>query len=239
MQQVIEEQEEVQKFERISNDWWLNEKSFHLLHKINPIRINYIRKALLQHKNIVDLQNIKILDVGCGGGLVSIPLAKLGAKVTALDAGAKNIQTAKDYAKNLKLPNIEFICESIENYNNHQEVYDVVLCLELIEHVEDQNLLLQKLSSYLKKGGILVLSTITKTYLSWFLSIVMAENILRLLPRNTHDYKKFITPIKIKTQLECNNIQILDIKGLMCDINQKWYLSQQIFSNFLLTAIKV
>jgi 2-polyprenyl-6-hydroxyphenyl methylase/3-demethylubiquinone-9 3-methyltransferase len=140
-------EKEVAKFDNLSADWWLSSKSFDLLHQINPLRINYIRKTILHHKKLLDLSKLKILDVGCGGGLASIPLAKVGANITGIDAGINNIKTAKDYALELELENAKFICSSIENYQSNSETYDVIICLEMTEQVEDQENLLVKIKS--------------------------------------------------------------------------------------------
>ena len=229
--------EEIAKFDKISDDWWLGNTSFDLLHQINPIRLNYIRKAIFTYKKLLDLKHLKILDVGCGGGLLSIPLAKLGAQVTALDGGVNNIKIARDKALESNIDNINFICAPIENHDDNEK-YDVIICLEMIEHVDDQNMLLKKLSHILKPNGLFILSTLNKTYLSWFLSIYMAENIVSLLPKHTHDYEKFIKPEKISQVLEQCNVILKDIKGLMWHPVRKWHVSNQIIANYILTAQK-
>lgn len=230
---------EIEKFNDISSDWWLGNKSFDLLHQINPIRINYIRKSIFTYQGLLKFNQLQILDIGCGGGLVSIPLAKIGAQVTALDGGINNIEIAEDKAKEFDLNNIEFICKPIELYEEKGKKYDVVICLEMIEHVADQVMLLEKLSYFLKPNGLLIISTLNKTYLSWFLSIYMAENVLNLLPKNTHDYNNFIIPEEITRLLNKYNLMVKESRGINWNPAQGWHVSNQVVANYILTAQKV
>ena len=187
--------EEIDKFSKLADEWWDPSGKFAPLHKFNPIRQEYIINEISKNFDInIDnpssLEKLKILDVGCGGGLLCEPLARLGAKVTGIDASEKNIEIAKAHARKGNI-NINYICTSPEKVN---ENYDVILCMEVVEHVEDLDFFYKSCSKLLKKNGIIFFATINKTIKSYLLAILGAEYVLRWLPIGTHDWKKFVKP---------------------------------------------
>ena len=190
---------EIDKFSKMADEWWNPEGKFKPLHKFNPIRIQYIKENLIRHfkikKKKIPLKNLKILDIGCGGGLLSEPISRLGAKVTGIDASKKNIKIANAHLKKSKLK-INYICSSPENLKT-KEKFDAILNMEIIEHVEDVELFIKKSSELLKKGGLMFVATLNKTLKSYIFAIVGAEYILRWLPIGTHEWEKFIEPYKL------------------------------------------
>jgi len=190
---------EIQKFSKIANEWWDPEGKFKPLHKFNPIRIKYIKDNIIQNFKIksknVPLKSLNILDIGCGGGLLSEPMCRLGGNVTAIDASKKNIDVAKFHSKENKLK-IEYLCASPEKLKINKK-FDVVLNMEVVEHVEDINLFLNKSSQLLKSNGLMFVATLNKTLESYIFAIVGAEYILRWLPIGTHEWDKFVEPSKL------------------------------------------
>ncbi|MEY3197288.1 MAG: bifunctional 2-polyprenyl-6-hydroxyphenol methylase/3-demethylubiquinol 3-O-methyltransferase UbiG, partial [Pseudomonadota bacterium] len=198
---------EVEKFTSIAESWWETEGPFKTLHEINPTRMEYICSQIREHKTI---DNLKILDVGCGGGIVSIPLARLGAKVTGIDAGKENIEVAKKYASSqgLKIDYQNILLEDIK------EEYDVILCLEIIEHIDDLDKFFKSVSANLKPGGLIICSTLNRTLKGLALGIIAAEYILRWVPQGTHNFNKFVKPSELNDFLEKNAIKVIDISGM-------------------------
>ena len=204
---------EIDKFSKMADEWWNPEGKFKPLHKFNPIRIQYIKENLISHfkikKKKIPLKNIKILDIGCGGGLLSEPMSRLGAKVTGIDASEKNIKIANAHLKKSKLK-INNICSSPEKLKT-KERFDVILNMEIVEHVEDVELFIRKSSELLKKSGLMFVATLNKTLKSYIFAIVGAEYILSWLPIGTHEWDKFIEPYKLieygkKNSLKLNKI---------------------------------
>ena len=181
--------EEIDKFSKIAEEWWDPEGKFKPLHIFNPLRIKYIKDSIIKHFNIkkkkLPLSGLNILDIGCGGGLIAEPMSRLGANITGIDASEKNIKIAKAHLKKSKLK-INYKCASPENFNQ-KEKFDIILNLEIIEHVEDVELFLEKSSKLLKKDGLMFVATINKTLKSYLFAIIGAEYILRWLPIGTHD----------------------------------------------------
>ncbi len=218
------------KFSALSSHWWDVNGPFRILHEINPVRLTYIFEKIGGN-----LPNLNILDVGCGGGLISIPLARSGAKVTAIDASKENIQAAQLHAaeKNIK---INFICTTAEE---HKGQYDVVLCLELVEHVDNLDEFVYNLTRLAKPGGLIIFSTLNRTVKSYLLAIGAAEYILGWVPAGTHNFAKFIKPSALTKLLENNNITVSDIKGMSYNIiNGSWGLSDDVNVNYFLSGIK-
>ena len=187
---------EIKKFNKLAAEWWDPEGSFKPLHKFNPIRIKYIKESIINYFNIkakkLPLKNINILDIGCGGGLISVPIKKLGANVVGIDASLKNIQVAKSYSKKNKLK-IKYICSSPEKLKIKKK-FDVILILEIVEHVDDIDFFINQSSKFLKKNGLMFIATLNKTLKSYLFAIVGAEYILKWLPIGTHDWEKFVRP---------------------------------------------
>ena len=233
--------EEIEKFSKIAEEWWDPEGKFKPLHKFNPIRISYIKENIIEtfkiHEKVKPLKNIKILDVGCGGGLLSEPMSRLGAEVTAIDASNKNINVAKLHAKTSNL-NINYICTSPEKLK-FENKFDVILNMEIVEHVEDVSFFLKSCSNLLKKNGIMFVATLNKTLKSYVFAIVGAEYILRWLPIGTHEWEKFIKPDDLKNILKKNNLELNRLDGMKFNIlTDKWRISSDKSINYIAMFIK-
>ena len=232
---------EIEKFSQIAEEWWNPTGKFKPLHKFNPIRISYIKNNIIKTFKIKNkkkpLKKISILDVGCGGGLLSEPMTRLGANVVGLDASNKNINVAKIHAvkNNLK---IKYLCASPENYKTTNK-FDVILNMEIIEHVEDVDFFLKSCSKLLKKNGIMFVATLNKTLKSYLFAILGAEYVLRWLPIGTHEWDKFVKPDELIKILEKYNLNLDEISGLQFDlIRDLWELSSDNSVNYIAKFIK-
>ena len=228
---------EIDKFSKIANEWWDPEGKFKPLHKFNPIRIQYIKENITKHFNInkknLPLRNLKILDIGCGGGLLSEPMSRLGAKVTGIDASEKNIKIANAHLKKSKLK-INYICASPESLKTTKEQFDVILNMEIVEHVEDVELFIKKSSELLKKKGLMFVATLNKTLKSYIFAIVGAEYILRWLPIGTHEWEKFVEPSKLIEYAKRNSLKLEKINGMKFNpLNNKWNISEDRSVNYI------
>ena len=228
---------EIDKFSKIANEWWDPEGKFKPLHKLNPIRIQYIKENITKHFNInkknLPLRNLKILDIGCGGGLLSEPMSRLGAKVTGIDASEKNIKIANAHLKKSKLK-INYICASPESLKTTKEQFDVILNMEIVEHVEDVELFIKKSSELLKKKGLMFVATLNKTLKSYIFAIVGAEYILRWLPIGTHEWEKFVEPSKLIEYGKRNSLKLEKINGMKFNpLNNKWNISEDKSVNYI------
>jgi len=232
--------DEVKKFTDISNAWWDQEGPFKQLHLMNRVRIPYIKNILFQ-QSISDgqfLNGLRIIDVGCGGGILSIPLSKLGASVTGLDASIENIAIANHYAKN-NGHNIDYVHSTIEEFVVKKS-YDVVCALEIVEHVADVNLFLESVVSTIRPGGIIFVSTINQTLKSYAQAILIAEYALRIVPVGTHKWSKFIKPSTIAEIFADNNMQLIDMKGMKLNIfMNEWYLDDNVDVNYIMAFKKI
>ena len=233
---------EIEKFSKLAKDWWNPEGKFRPLHLFNPVRIKFIKEKLIDHFKLNSnsqkpLEKLKILDMGSGGGLLCEPLNRLGAKVTGIDASKNNIEVAKLHAKEMSL-NIEYIHSSPENINLKNQ-FDVVLILEVVEHVLDVNLFIEKCSQLIKKNGIMFVSTINKNLKSYAFAILGAEYILRWLPIGTHHWDKFLTPQDLKNIAEKNSLTADEIVGIKYNIfSKKWSKSRDTSVNYISTFLK-
>ena len=232
---------EIEKFSKIAEEWWNPNGKFKPLHKFNPIRISYIKEDIiktfkLDHKKS-PLKNIKILDIGCGGGLLSEPMCRLGAKVTGIDASEKNINVAKLHAKKNNLK-IDYTCTSPEKLKNTIK-FDVILNMEIVEHVEDLNLFLKSCAKLLKKNGIMFVATLNKTLKSYIFAIVGAEYVLRWLPIGTHEWDKFVKPNELISIQKKNNLNIDRLDGMKFNLlTDKWNISSDKSVNYIAKFIK-
>ena len=233
---------EIEKFSKLAKDWWNPEGKFRPLHLFNPVRIKFIKEKLIYHYKLNSnkgkpLEKLRILDIGSGGGLLCEPLYRLGANVTGIDASNKNIEVAKLHAKEMGL-NIKYIHSSPENINFKNE-FDVILCMEVVEHVSNINLFIQKCSSLVKKNGIIFISTINKNLKSYAFAILGAEYILRWLPIGTHDWDKFLTPKDLEN-ISINHALRLDVTvGMKYNLFfKKWSISADTSVNYISTFLK-
>ena len=227
---------EIEKFSKIAAEWWNPNGKFKPLHKFNPIRIKYIKDNIIKKFNLNSsnkpLKTINILDIGCGGGLLSEPMSRLGASVVGIDASKKNIEVAKFHAKKNKLK-INYICASPEILKI-QKKFDVILSMEIVEHVEDINFFIKKSSELLKKNGLMFIATLNKTLKSYIFAIVGAEYILRWLPIGTHDWNKFIKPDELIKVTKINNLKLEKLDGINFDLlTNEWNLSSNNSVNYI------
>ena len=222
--------EEIEKFNLLAHKWWDPTSEFKPLHEINPLRLNFIKSS-------VNLKGKKVLDVGCGGGILSESIANAGADVTGIDQGDKVIQIAKLHAKESGVK-IKYKHINIEDfYKNTDERFDVITCLEMLEHVPDPNSIINTCSKLLKPGGKIFFSTINKNLKAFLFAIIGAEYILNLLPKGTHEYKKFIKPSQLQAWASGNNLSFDSIIGMTYNpITQKYKLSQDTSVNYIVEA---
>ena len=233
---------EIEKFSKLAKDWWNPKGKFRPLHLFNPARIKFIKEKLIYHfklnsDNEKPLEQLKVLDIGSGGGLLCEPLNRLGAKVVGIDASSNNIQVAKLHAKEMNL-NIKYIHSSPENINLKNE-FDVVLSMEVVEHVADINLFIEKCSKLIKKNGIMFVATINKNLKSYAFTILGAEYILRWLPIGTHDWDKFLKPQDLENIAGKNSLIADETVGMKYNIfSNKWYKSSDTSVNYISTFLK-
>ena len=233
---------EIEKFSKMATEWWDPNGKFKPLHKFNPIRIRYIKENIIQNFKLKakkrPLQKINILDIGCGGGLLSEPMTRLGASVTGIDASDKNINIAKLHAKKNKLK-IKYLCSSPEKLKIKKK-FDVILNMEIIEHVEDINFFIRSCSKLLKKNGLMFVATLNKTLKSYVFAIIGAEYILRWLPIGTHEWEKFVTPEDLKSILLKNNLKLDKLDGMNFNIiKDEWSVSTDTSVNYIAKFTKV
>ena len=232
---------EIEKFTKIAEEWWNSHGKFKPLHKFNPIRISYIKESIINtlklKQKVQPLKNVKILDIGCGGGLLSEPMSRLGAEVTGIDASNKNIEIAKYHAKKNNLK-IEYLCASPEKLNSTTK-FDVILNMEIVEHVENIDFFLQSCSKLLKKNGIMFIATINKTLKSYIFAIIGAEYILRWLPIGTHEWDKFVKPDDLAKILKKYNVKLEKLDGMKFNLlKDEWKISSDKSINYIGKFIK-
>ena len=218
---------EFDHFSELASEWWLKNGKFKILHEIQPIRIKYIQDVV----NKKQLDKMKILDLGCGGGLVSEGLSKIGANVTGIDFVKDNINIARKHAQKSNL-NIDYKTLDFENEKISSK-FDIIVIFEVLEHLSDWKSFIKKIQSNLKSNGILIISTINKNLISKFLAIDLAENFLNWIPLNTHNYHKFIRPKELEFFLNQNNFKNINFKGLKYKpFKRKWILSEKTNVNY-------
>ena len=233
---------EIEKFSKMAAEWWDPSGKFKPLHKFNPIRIRYIKENIINSFKLKSkkkpLDKINILDIGCGGGLLSEPMTRLGANVTGIDASSKNINIAKLHAKKNKLK-INYLCSSPEKLKI-QKKFDVILNMEIVEHVEDINFFINSCSKLLKKNGLMFVATLNKTLKSYLFAIIGAEYVLRWLPIGTHDWEKFVKPEDLKKILNKNNLKLEKLDGMNFNIiSDEWSMSSDTSINYIVKSIKL
>jgi len=232
---------EIEKFSRIAEDWWNPNGKFKPLHNFNPVRIKYIKDNIVKDFDIKNLKkpfkNLKILDIGCGGGLLSEPMCRLGASVVGIDASEKNIKVAKFHAKENKL-NIDYKVASPEKLKTKAK-FDVILNMEIVEHVEDINFFIKESSKLLRKNGVMFIATLNKTLKSYAFAIIGAEYILKWLPIGTHDWEKFIKPEDLVDISKQHNLILKKLDGMKFNIlNNSWKVSRDTSVNYITKFLK-
>ncbi len=234
-------QEEIQKFSKLAEEWWDVSGKFKPLHMFNPVRIEYILEKTSGHFDRKDktlpLKGLKFLDIGCGGGLMSEPMCRLGADVTGIDASMKNIKIAETHSKenNLKINYLNTSPEKLKE----SEKFDVILNLEIVEHVENVDLYFKSCAKLLKKNGLMFTATLNRTFTSFIKAIIGAEYVLRWLPIGTHDWNKFLKPREIEEVIKNLNFSVKEVKGLEFNpFTQKWKRSNDLSVNYIITSYK-
>ena len=232
---------EIEKFSKIAEEWWNPNGKFKPLHNFNPIRIKYIKDNIIKDFKVISsekpLKKINLLDIGCGGGLLSEPMCRLGANVVGIDASKRNIEVAKFHAKKNKLK-INYKVASPEKLKTKIK-FDVILNMEIIEHVEDVNFFIKESAKLLKKNGIMFVATLNKTLKSYAFAIVGAEYILKWLPIGTHDWEKFIKPKDLIKISEKNNLSLKKLDGMKFNIlNDSWKISNDTSINYIIKLKK-
>ena len=234
---------EVAKFSRLSDEWWDPNGKMAPLHKINPLRLTYIRDAACRKfernvKSLNCLSGLRILDIGCGAGLLCEPFTRLGAQVIGVDPSATNIAAAKLHADKAQL-SIDYRCTTVEEMDV-RERFDIVLAMEVVEHVSDVGMFLNRCAAMLKPGGMMVISTLNRNWKSFALAIVGAEYILRWLPRGTHQWDKFVTPNELELAFERGGLRVIGERGVIYNpFADRWQLSSDMDVNYMLVAERV
>tara|TARA_B100001057_G_scaffold436617_1_gene467801 strand:+ start:121 stop:843 length:723 start_codon:yes stop_codon:yes gene_type:complete len=232
---------EIEKFSKIAEEWWDPNGKFKPLHNFNPIRIKYIKENIIKHFGLKisskPLKSINILDIGCGGGLLSEPMTRLGANVTGIDASKKNIEIAKFHSKKNKMK-INYLCSPPENLKIKKK-FDVILNMEIVEHVENIDFFINASSKLLRKNGIMFIATLNRTLKSYIFAIIGAEYILKWLPIGTHEWDKFVPPQDLIEISKRNNLILKKINGMEYSlIEDKWRVSSDTSVNYITKFIK-
>lgn len=234
---------EIERFSAMAAEWWDPQGKFRPLHKFNPVRLAFIRDRIAAHFGrdvTVDapLSGLRLLDIGCGGGLVAEPMARLGASVLGADAAERNIGVARTHAAESGLQ-LDYRCTSAEALAAAGERFDVVLTLEVVEHVADLNGFLASCGQMVKPGGLLIAATLNRTLKAYALAIVGAEYILGWLPRGTHDWKKFVQPHELAQGLRRAGLTMQDVTGVSYDpLADRWSISGDTDVNYMMVAVK-
>ena len=248
-QQTTVDAGEIERFSRIAAEWWDPAGKFAPLHRLNPVRVGYIRDRIAAHwqRDALSggsgqggpLQGLSLLDIGCGGGLLSEPMARLGATVTGLDAASRNVAVAAAHAEGQGLA-IDYRQGTAEALAAAGAQFDVVLALEIVEHVADVDLFLASCGRMVKPGGLLFLSTLNRTAKAWALAIAGAEYVLGWLPRGTHDWKKFLKPSEVVNGLRLGGIEAQEIVGVVYSpLSRAWSLNRRDLDvNYMLYGTK-
>lgn len=235
--------DEVEQFDRLAAQWWDERGPMAMLHKFNPVRLGYIRDQATLHfkrdpKRAGCLSGLRMLDIGCGGGILSEPLARLGADVVGADPAAANIDVASRHAEQAGLP-IDYRATTAEALADAGERFDVVLAMEVVEHVADVDLFVRRCGEMVKPGGMMVAATLNRTVKSFALAIVGAEYVLRWLPRGTHRWDKFVTPDELEAAMSRAHLRVVDERGVIYNpFGDVWRLADDMDVNYMLAAEK-
>jgi 2-polyprenyl-6-hydroxyphenyl methylase/3-demethylubiquinone-9 3-methyltransferase len=245
MQRSTIDKQEANKFANMAQEWWDVNGKLKPLHQMNPARLSFIKQQIASHFNLsvmenayVPLKGISVLDVGCGGGLVSAPIAKMGADVMGIDVVADNIHIAQEYCSLHGITNAKFLQTTVEKLVKSGQKFQAVVCLEVVEHVLNLPLFINCLGQLLEKNGILIISTLNRTLKSLAIAKFGAEYVANILPRGTHDWRKFITPEELTSLLAQEQIEVIDFKGLKYNfLVDEWNIDDKDLSiNYILSA---
>ncbi|WP_018700901.1 bifunctional 2-polyprenyl-6-hydroxyphenol methylase/3-demethylubiquinol 3-O-methyltransferase UbiG [Amorphus coralli] len=234
---------EVDRFAALAAEWWNPRGKFKPLHKFNPVRLSYIKEVAARHfgRDVDDaraLDGLRFLDIGCGGGLLSEPMARLGADVVGADAAETNIEVAKLHAERAGVP-VDYRATTAEDLADAGETFDVVLAMEIVEHVADVPLFVEACAKMVRPGGLLLLATINRTPKAYALAIFGAEVVLRWLPRGTHQYEKLVKPSELESALEGTGLSVLETTGVVFDpLRDRWERSADIDVNYMMLTAR-
>jgi 2-polyprenyl-6-hydroxyphenyl methylase / 3-demethylubiquinone-9 3-methyltransferase len=234
---------EVERFSALASEWWDARGKMGVLHKFNPVRLGFIKEAACRHfgreaKRLDALTGLRILDIGCGGGILSEPLARLGASVVGADPAEANVEAAKLHAAENGVA-VDYRATTAEALADDGERFDVVLAMEVVEHVADLSLFVKRCAEMVKPGGLMITATLNRTLKSFALAIVGAEYVLRWLPRGTHQWDKFVTPNELEAALERHGLTVTDETGVIYNlIADRWQISTDMDVNYMVTAEK-
>jgi 2-polyprenyl-6-hydroxyphenyl methylase/3-demethylubiquinone-9 3-methyltransferase len=232
------DEDEVAKFSAIADEWWDETGKFKPLHLFNPVRIKFLRNTIEKHFNQSHLKGLSVLDVGCGGGLISEPIAKMGANVTGIDASDRNIKIASIHAEKENLE-INYQFKTAEELVTEKKKFDVVLAMEILEHVADVPVFIESCCKLVKPGGLLFFATMNRTVKSYAFAIVGAEYVLRWLPQGTHDWNKFLRPSEIVIEAEKNKTKATKVQGVTYNpLGSTWSLSEDTDVNYMVVLEK-
>jgi 2-polyprenyl-6-hydroxyphenyl methylase/3-demethylubiquinone-9 3-methyltransferase len=243
MQQATVDRDEVERFAALAAQWWDPKGPMAMLHKFNPVRLAYIRDRLAAHfgrdaRKVSPLSGLRLLDIGCGAGILSEPLGRMGASVVGADPAEANIEAAREHARRADL-RIDYRATTAEALADAGERFDVVLAMEVVEHVADVDLFVQRCADMVKPGGVMIAATLNRTAKSFALAIVGAEYVLRWLPRGTHDWNKFVTPDELEQAMEKASLKRTDETGVIYNLfADQWRLSDDMDVNYMMTAVR-
>lgn len=234
---------EVEKFSRLAAEWWNPTGKMAVLHRFNPVRLAYIRALAvaefgLDARSTKTLRGLRLLDIGCGGGLLSEPLARMGAEVVGIDPAATNVETARIHSAQSGTI-VDYRCTTAEDVAETGETFDIVLAMEVVEHVADIGLFVKACSSLVKPGGLLIMATLNRTMKSYALAIVGAEYVLGWLPRGTHDWNKFVTPEELDRAMDAGGLQSFDRRGVLYNVfRDRWEETSSLDVNYMIAGRK-
>ena len=235
------DQAEIERLSRLAADWWDPRGPMAVLHKFNPVRLAYIRDQAAtcfdrDPKKLDCLKGLRILDIGCGGGILSEPLARLGAAVVGADPSKENINAARAHAEDARIT-VNYRATTAEELAASNERFDVVLAMEVVEHVADLDAFVATCATMVKPAGLMIAATLNRTLKSFALAIVGAEYVLRWLPRGTHQWEKFVTPVELESAIENNDLQVIGERGVIYNpFAGRWQLSSDMDVNYMLVA---
>lgn len=235
---------EIEKFRKMAADWWSPTGKFAPLHKFNPARLTYIREMAVKHFGLDaaarrPLEGLRLLDAGCGGGLVTEPMARLGAHAVGIDAGDRNIKAAMVHANSVEI-DVDYRVGTVEGLIAAGEpAFDIVLALEVVEHVQDAAQFLKDCASLVAPGGLMVMATLNRTAKAFALAVVGAEHVLRWLPVGTHDWNKFVTPDEAKKPMTDAGLSIVEEVGVsFSPLSGRWSVTRDLSVNYMITATR-